>query len=301
MERKFSLIISLGALLLTLFVFIFSLVCIYKVNETNDNLTNHINILKGKIQTLQSDIHYINSNIREELKKQSSIITSYKIDIGEVNVDDLTVAVTIEVTPKELAEDTEVELTIGKTNVVAEKTNNVYIVKTQVDALKNHEVLVSVKTNGVAKTEKLERQVDTRWLFQEKAKGVLDGNIIYKKNKLTLEENYLSLFYNPFENSEIKKARIYITIDDKEVWEQDITEDLRNAKNTITYTISKSFDVNPGSTLNVFAEIEEDNGLIYRLFLRGVEAIKDGRITHIEHVDSFTIFDKDGNMINLRW
>ncbi len=294
MNQKINTLLMSFTLFFLILLLIFSLVGLRRVRNTNMNLENRIMQLNNKVNSLQSEISSINSNIQHELKKQASILSSYDIKLGEINASDLTVEAIVEVVPKEIADDSEVEVTIGDITVKAEKLNNKFVARAYTDALQTHEVVVSVKTNGVSKIETLDRRVDTRRIFSEKAKGLVEGRVLFKNNKLTLEENIINIVYKAFENTEIEKARIFATVDNKEVWEKDITTDLKSAKGVLTYTLSKTFDVNSGSELFLYVDVKESNGITFRITMKGLEPYS-GNIVYMESF-SIAIIDKNGKI-----
>jgi Tfp pilus assembly protein PilN len=295
MNQKINTLLMSFTLFFLILLLIFSLVGLRRVRNTNMNLENRIMQLNNKVNSLQSEISSINSNIQHELKKQASILSSYDIKLGEINASDLTVEAIVEVVPKEIADDSEVEVTIGDITVKAEKLNNKFVARAYTDALQTHEVVVSVKTNGVSKIETLDRRVAARHVFTEKAKASVEGHVVFKNNKLTLEENIINIVYKAFENTEIEMARIFATVDNMEVWEKDITADLKSAEGVLTYTLSKTFDVSAGSELFLYLDVKETNGITFRITMRGLKPYNENDIVFMDTF-AIAIIDKNGEM-----
>ena len=79
-----------------------------------DNLKGEISYLNNRISSLednlQNQINSIYSNVDEIINRKASLIETSEIEIGQVNSRDLTLPITLRVTPKEVSENTKVSL-----------------------------------------------------------------------------------------------------------------------------------------------------------------------------------------------
>lgn len=285
-------------LILTIIVLVFGFVTVDKLTNTYNSLLSQISAIKSDISSVHSNLSAIESNIRQEMEKQSSLLVKYEIKEGDINTDDLTMSVTITVIPKEYKETTNITVTVGDTAVQASINGNAFTAETVVSVLKDLTVKVSIETDGVIKNEVLKEKINGGRYLKYKAKADMQGPVIYKKNKLTFENNDLTLVYSPFKNSSVSSVRLFATIDGNEIWERDITNDFNKSDIYSSFVFSKTFDIEINKEIYIFADITESNGIKYRLFVKGIKTQKDSFV-FIESSKAITVYDKNGNEINL--
>ena len=285
---------------LLILILIFGLLLVGSINNVAQEIHYQRSQMDSIINNMYNEIAYFEQSVSQMLTQQASIISSYDISYGRLDTNALTQEIVVKVTPKELSESGTAALYLNDKSYPMQRKGAAFIVTVSVPIMKQYDdILIGFVQDGIQRNEKINEQIDgsnnlikSFYAYGDIGRWAHDMT----SNKLTIEDAYVHIGYTPLENSFLKSARFFATVDGEQVWQKDMTDEmLSQAGDEAAFTFSKSFDINKGSTLTVYAEIEDGQGLVFR------SAFFEATITEfgLEEMVSQTIsvYDRNGNLI----
>ncbi len=113
-----------------------------------ENTNAEMNQLSGSIK---NDMDTIYSNVDEMLKQKASLIESATTEMGEINVDDVTVPLIFTLTPKEVSESTVVSLDFDGELFPMEKNGTTFLATVNRDIFGDALPKIVIQEEGVKK------------------------------------------------------------------------------------------------------------------------------------------------------
>lgn len=272
--KKKHLYLIIGAL------FMVNIFTWLKLNTLENYIDNNIQQSHIIENNLRNEISNIYSNIDEKLKKQASIIDSYNVEFGsDLNTDNLTIPITVTITPKEYSEGLTSSLQINDKTVEMERKETTFLVRTDVSVFDNIELKIVLNQNGVQKTETIEEVYDLKGKYLlEMFDGRFSGSTSYSSGKYKYNGN-INIDFNQFQEGNPKKITIIKELNGKIIDEQNIDlkiEKLEYGRSPIEVPINEVLDVGNGVKFIVYAEIVDKYDLTYKYNIINDEINSEG-------------------------
>lgn len=292
---------------------IFNLYLLFQIGNLHSQLENLERNLDYKSNELSGKIDSIYHNVDEKLREQASFLSYMNYSYGELNAEEKTVMLAVEVIPKERTEFTELYLEMGQTKAAFEYGEEKYIAQLPVDIFNREDtpLTLSIVNGEITQTEHL-YDVPVNYLY-EKYLPILSSDMLgshtYHHQTKTLEVKLDTTlyFYNMNEESDARFEEIYLVKyeNGKLKKRENITEEVltsedfdyenfhlaRKEERTFSGDISKEEWVYCVEAVDSFGFIHECE--IY--YWCGDDA------KHTQHADGQnygeTIYDKDGNIL----
>lgn len=304
-KKKMPAFNSVMAFILTVIVIVGYININNKLNRINDidngisRINYNIEYLENKISSLQNTI----SDLKEELYKQNSDVNFLKFSFGKYYEEDRAADVIFKLSPKKYSESDKYSLYLEEWDMTVElKETDEGIFEATVR--KNifeqipREVQYTVKRegtveNGMVKVESELDEYDTCeiWeyylLFPKYGLGSCDYE--YKDGKLSYEvwgdivpANLVGMDVSEL----VESVKIITKLDDK------VIDEYETVTENHAFKLRETRDVRIDQCLEIYAEITDKYGFIYRLLLTGWT--KDGEFVYDGYMD---IYDKEGNLL----
>jgi len=135
--------------------------CFAKIHELENQIANFNNtIVNGNhlISNMQHNIDSIYDNVEKQLKKEASLLSSIDYTLGELNTNDHTVPVTMNLTPKTLTDDVKIAVNVDGQRVTFERNGNEFSATFSVGMFIEYDnfPMLNIVTDDTTKTELLE-------------------------------------------------------------------------------------------------------------------------------------------------
>lgn len=249
-------------------------------------LNNLENIINNNMQqgyriedNLRGEINNIYSNVDEKLKKQASIIDSYDVKFGsKLNTDDLTIPITVTMTPKEYSEGLTSSLQLNDEIIEMKRNGTTFSITTNTSIFDDLKLKAILNENGVKKTETIEEEYDL------KGKYILEmidcrfvGSISQSSGNYIYDGN-INIHFNRFEEDNPKSLTIIKVINYNVIEEQQI--DLSKVKlsyeRPVEIPIKNTLDLGDGDKFVVYANVVDKYDLTYKYIIINSEFNDNG-------------------------
>lgn len=288
------IIILLSVLLIYNF---FALSNLYsRLDSMNNNLNNSIQQIRSSVNSILSEIGFITS----ENKKQTSLITDFNFEYGELDEAKMTVPVKVKIIPKNLTDDTSISLEFSGETVnlkksedsaefTAEFERGIFEDKGDVP------VMLVVKADGKSQTEDLEWNLGgLYWEFlpNSNASYVFD-DITWNEKSGIIVDGTVVTFLDDEEPDNFRSAKIVYKVNGKVLAEEETGDDEH-------IQIYKTFPgYGAGDTVELYFEAEDKFGFIHETLLTRTILGEESTVAEDLEIDekNFVIKDKDGNVL----
>lgn len=271
---------GVGKVLSVIVVVIFMFSAMSGITGIRDDIEEHETYMQNRIASLEWKIDELESR----LKKQDSVISDFKYYLGKVDSTEHTVETTFSCILKSESFDTTVSLRISDKTINLEKgSDGIYEAVQRLSIFKDYgEISVSVTTNGITTTEKLDDYiVDTPFCYTL-LPDLMDINALehsYGDKSFTTEGTYYVELIEEF--SDIK---MIFFVNDKVVDSIQI--------NTAETKIDKEIAIESGDKVDVYVEGTDKYGYIHRFHSRSQSPEDPGTVYVYE-----IIMDSEGNVL----
>lgn len=273
-----------------------------KINELDWNLTsanNKIDELNNKISSLQGEI----SSLKEELYKQNSDVNFLKFSFGKYHEEERTADVIFKLSPKKYSESDKYSLYLEEWDMTVElkeTDEGIFeaIVRKDIFEQIPREVQYTVKRegtveNGMIKVESELDEYDTCEIWEYyllfPKYGLNSCDYEYKDGKLSYEvwgdivpANLVGMDVSGL----VESIKIVTELDDK------VIDEYETVTENHAFKLKETRDIRIDQCLEIYAEITDKYGFIYRLPLTGWT--KGGEFAYDGCMD---IYDKEGNLL----
>ena len=280
--------------------------CFVKINSLSEEIEHLKRDYLSEDDMLRDQINSIYKNVDQQLKKQASLITESTFLLGELDTQTQTVPVTIQIVPKEIREDMQMKVELDGEQAEFVKNGSFYeaTISTGLFLTEEPYPMVSITSNGVTKTEKLEEiwlgELWGKWFPLLRAEDTTgrssfkDGKLVFDTQTL-IEWDYL----NNVSQIAFENFAIVTEINGKEVKRVDVTEEVKSAdgfaEGIVALEFKDTYEVVEGDAVSVYVVAEDSFGYIHKTLAHywkrsggaSAEAVYDGE----------SVYDKQGNMI----
>ena len=251
------------------------------ISKTREDIEEHETYMQNRIASLEWKIDELES----KLKKQDSMISDFKYNLGKVDSIEHTVETTFSCIPKSESFDTTVSLRISDKIINLEKeSDGIYEAVQKLSIFKDYgEISISVTTNGITTTESIDDYiVDTPFCFSL-LPHLYDINDTlvhsYGDKSFTTEGVYYDGLIEEFSD-----VKMIFSVNDKVVDSIQI--------NTAETRIDKEIAIESGDKVDVYVEGTDKYGYIHRFHSISRSSEDLGTVYPYE-----IIMDSEGNVL----
>lgn len=288
---------NLHIVVLLLFLNLFTL---FKLNSFRGTTERQLRQNTNEINRLQQEIGNIYNNVEETMKKEASIIDNYDITIGEkFNTDDLTVPVSIHVTPKEYSDNMKAVLQVKNKDIPMEKDGISFAANTDVFIFDDFEPKIILERDGVQKIETLEDYYNLKDKYLLNIDGGYSGNSNKDRYK-----GSVNLLIAGGQNNAAEKLNLVETINGNVTNEipVNLSEYTRDdSVQNISFDVDEKCDLAVGDKFMLYADIQDVYGINYKYVLLAYDIESNGRPARMRPEwtagSIIEISDKNGNIL----
>lgn len=241
-----------------------------KLERLETNLDNIIHQVDYTENNLRNEINTIYSNVDEKLKKQGSILDSHQLTLGKLNEDDVTVPITLRITPKEASQNLGASLEFNDKIITMKKEGTSFSVTFDAYVLDKPEMKVVLENNGVQKIETFEEHIDLRNKYFLEISGGIEGSSSYGSDTFQ-HRGTISLYFSYTEYNSPKKITVI-----KEVNENIISQNTEEASYHNSIPLNEKYKLSKGDKLDIYAIVEDQYGFNYKYKLLNYEVDSNG-------------------------
>ncbi len=297
-NQKFNIILVLLILLVILNVFIGFNRMSNEISSLNYQLGN----LQHHLQNVTNNFDNLEVNIRNELKKQGSILTDYNISYDNADPSALRGDIIIEVVPKEYSDSTSATINIGDKSLPMNRQGSSFTAVIPVPI----NIIYSQFTLNLKEGDTIRSEVVTPGeigFVNELAKNIeasYSGVIPTYDIKDKYAYNGQIHVYNPKGKGNFTDIKLIVLKNGNEIiWE---TDDFINNKEQGVYTvdINKTFPLEKKDSLYIFIEAKDRYGFKYKAPVYGSEINVYEGVTGASTYMERSVYDAQGNVIEFK-
>ena len=229
----------------------------------------------------------------KKLKKQASILDSFDITFGDKLTEDLTVPVSISVTPKENTDNLTAELLINDVRNPMTKTGTSFIASVDAYIFDPFQIKVVLNNNGTEKIETIDKYDDLRYKYMLDINANFIGSVKYNSGKYEYDGDIVIHFFGPSESS-LEKVSILRYLNGKILDEQEV--DMHGSDSTM-HSIKGDVELSANDRIEVYVNVQDNNGIIYKYIVKADEIDSEGKLVRMtpEWTNGSVIEIKDKN------
>ncbi len=297
MKKNISMYIAICSSILTI-------ICIFKITALKNQINNMQSNVSGQLVDVNNSISSIYNNFNNILQKGASILADSSYQYGEVNIENKTVELIFNATPKEYSK-------AGTTSILM-LDNQEYPMKLEEGKFTTKIVLPLFSDYGgfkvifmdgdVLRTEYLDWNVSPRNDYLPEVEASLSGS--FGSSSPYSIEGDLHVYVAPNKESVgFKSFYLIEMIDGKEVNRTNFEPD--NPVNGMYYNarhnIKETYDIPKGSTHELFVEAVDQYNLHYRTLVNQAICDENGKVHSNNNGRGYnkesSIYDADGNKL----
>jgi len=243
----------------------------FKINNLENSIDRRIQQYENSINNLEREINSIYSNVDTKLKKQASILDNYNIIFGEqLNSDNLTVPVTVSITPKEFSDNLTATLQLNNKNIEMEKKGTSFEVSMGAYIFDDFLLKVVLEQNGIQKVETVEEYNDLQYKYILDMHSGFSGNKSYSSGKLKYKGE-INMNFGDFQYNNPEKISIVKDINGAVIGEQEIA-----FSDPLLITLDESIELGASDKFALYAHVEDKYGINYKYIILAYEIDKNG-------------------------
>ena len=251
--KKIRLYVLIGALMISQFTLLL------KINRLESQTEYAKNQMNNLSNNLTNDMNAIYSNVEEMLNRKESLIEVSKTEIGIVNRDNLTVPVTFTLTPKEVSENTMMDLEFNGELFPMDKTGTSFTTTVDRSIFSDALPYIVIDENGVKKTME-GKQIGFNDIKNEIFPNMfprLLGSASYNGNTYSRNGNLSVDIKEAKKDIKFTKISLVVKIDDKIISEEIIPNEVFDSG----YEISKKIPLAKGEVCTMIVIATDNIGL----------------------------------------
>lgn len=209
-------------------------VCFGKLSKLEREITQLENAMNNQHQRLMNEVESIYSNVDTMLQEEASLLSDVTAEYGEINLEDHTIEVTVELVPKLISDDMRVLLTINGRSAELSRSGNQFSGTIPVDIYNmGEQMLMAIETESGIQTQYLsEIRVEYLWegIIPSLYYCDISGSATFDGGKYTLDAA-IDINCSPVADSpdvRFEKFMLVTELNGKEIDREDISEDVLN-------------------------------------------------------------------------
>lgn len=280
--------------------------CFVFINMLENEIDQLKEAMHSQHQMLMNQVESIYNNVDDMLQEEASLLSSVTAEYGELNLEDHTLDVTVNIVPKLISDDMKVQISINGRNTVLSRNASSFSGTIPVDIYNlGEQLLMTIDTEAGTQTQYL-AEVRTEYLWEGKIPSLyycgISGTGTFTEGKYTLDAS-IDINCSPVEktpNVRFEKFVLVTELNGEELSREDISNDVLNYQ---TYPHGVYFRdqyqmecaAKEGDELAIYLEATDSLGYLHRMLLHHW---KEQNGAMAEAVDaSEYIFDPDGVQI----
>ena len=273
----------------------------FMIVNLNEELSAAKRNLNNSISELREEINSIYGNVDNSLKKQASIISDIKYNLGKFDSDSQTVPVYFSVIPKTFSDDTKIFIEADKEKIELIKDGENYIGTINVSLFVDYEerVLLTIEENGKISTEFLE-DVSVSTLFERVLPHLyadMTGTSHYGKDFVRVEAGFSVEEANP-ESSSVKFESFLVIHEKngKEIDRKDITSEVVKADGSYYSRYTHTFEASKGDEVKIYVVAEDSLGFVHKSLVSYLYRTSEDE-TPVSSAYNESIYSSDGTLL----
>ena len=252
--------------LIIMAILLLNLVTLYKLSSLEKNINNGFQQSDSVANSLRNEINNIYSNVDTRLKKQGSIIDKYNIIFGELNSSNLTIPVTLSLTPKEYSKGLTARLQLNNKNVLMKNDGTSFVATVDAYIFDDFNLVVDLEKNGVKKIETIEEYNDLRNKYLLDITGGFSGQSSYSSKNYEYRGK-INLEFGSSQANSVKKIKIVNDVNGAIISEREISPSTR-----VLIDANENIKFAAGDKLTIYAMVQDRYGLNYKYVINVFEA-----------------------------
>jgi hypothetical protein len=272
--KKRALYFIIAALLLM------NVFTIQRLNNLENNIDNRLRQREYDTSSLRNEINNIYSTVDAKLKKQVSIIDSYTVTYGEFNPSNLTVPVTVIITPKEYSKGLAASIELKDKNVAMKSVGTSFTGTADFYIFDEFKLKISLEKDGVKKVETVEEYAGIRNMYLLDIQGGFEGQSSYSTNQYEYNGK-IDLYCSPIQNNGLEAISIITDVNGEIVSERKV-----DPSDHIFIDVKEKVKlVSNGSSgkLTLYALVKDKYGLNYKYVIHGFNINGEGQPVHDDY------------------
>jgi len=274
-----------------------------RIGDLEDQIRRLENDINSMDVSLRNDMSNLVGNVEHVLEQEASIISDAQYEVGSLNVESLTIPVTVSVTPKYQQEGTVVALQLENGEIVdLTRSGAVYTATLDVaieDELNRPQAIIT--TDGLQSVQTLEwylEPLDYVKLYAEIHTPRIQVNPTYKI------EDSIDVYVDGKDTDSVWKIEL-VTVLDGEEQRRDVFELAERAEySTMGTLVPKDYewDVDKGSKLMIYVDVYAGD-FVWRYAMDGVTRDENGQLVTMDlwRNDPIEIRTTNGEVIRFDW
>lgn len=292
---------------IVIFVLVIALVvCFAKIRA----LESEVDILRGdlssEISMLRADVNSIYNNVDEMLQAEASLLSSWDADYGEIDLENHTIDMRVELVPKLISENMKLQVSINGRSADLTKDGNAFAGVIPVDLFNDEELLLlTIETEAGIQTQYIP-EIQTEYLWGGRIPTLyicdISGNGRFTQGKYTLDAA-IDINCSPIAETpgiRFEKFVLVTELNGTEINREDISEDVLNYQN---YPHGVYFrdeyhmecEAEEGDELIIRLEATDSLGYVHKMILHFWKE-QNGAVAEAINGSEF-IYDAKGNLI----
>lgn len=253
--KKKSLYFTIVALLLL------NMFTLYKLNSMENNINNKFQQSDILTNNLKNDINNISSNVETNLKKQGSILDNHNVTFGEFNPSNLTIPVTVSITPKEYSKGLIASLQINNKSVLMKNEGTSFVGTVEANIFEDFQLKVDLDNNGVEKIETIEEHGDLKSKHLLTISGGFNGESSISSNQYQYSGKIVLNFVSS-QSNKVEKISIVNDVNGVIISKREI-----EPSNSVSVDFNDKIKLKNGEKLTTYAMVQDKYGLNYKYFV----------------------------------
>lgn len=270
---------------------------IFKLNSMERTLDDNVQYLDREQRNLSREIDDIYFNVDEKLKKQASILDSYDVTFGDKLTEDLTVPVSISITPKKNTDNLTADLMINDKRYSMQKTGTTFTASINAYIFDPFQIKVILNDNSTEKIETIDDYDNMEQKYILEIHGDFLGDTKYSSGKYQYDGDIVINSYGHSNNS-AEKVSIsrYINGEISDEQEVDI-----QGNEPIMHSVKDEVELSANDRIEIFINVQDKYGINYKYIVKADEIDSEGKL--VRRVPEWTngslmeIKDKNGKIL----
>lgn len=240
---------------------------ILRVGSLNQSLSQQSNQLQSQLQGMDSQINGISNTIEQKLNEQASLLSSHKLDFGDMDPETFKVPVQVTVMPKRLEQGTMAKLIINGLEAIMTPGSGYALEGTvEVSVFEELHPTIVFENGDLKEFENLMAYGPLRYDYLPNMGAYYNGQISNppNTNKWRLQgEVHIALDPNKYQ-TDVKSVKLVELLDGVPVKSHETALNM-----DIIIPLNEEIAIEKGQTYTLMAVMEDVNGLIYNSYVEG--------------------------------
>lgn len=291
MKKNYLYNIIAALVILNIFTF-------FKINNIEKSMDRKIQQIYDDQNNIRNEINNIYLNVDEKLKKQASILDSFDIKFGEeLNGDNLTVPISISLTPKEITGGITATLLINDARYSMVNNGTTFTASADANIFEPLKIKVILNNGSKEEIETIDEYTDLKYKYLLNLYGSFMGDAKYNADKYQYNGDIV-IDYEGTSSNSLKKLSFAKYINGKLIDEQEVNmEDNKS----IFHPVKEEVELSANDIIEIYVVAQDKYGLIYKYIVLRDEIDSKGNLVKMSpewtNGSLLEIKDKNGKVL----